>query len=400
MRRSRIAASEALLHRPADNFERLIQRVATLPHDIQIQIIVETLCEEHCLFSVMLPPEWGLCPDTSKAISIPHVEIYTKGDPSERGANAVAKEHEHVFVRVLPRDINDRPLTVLLRRTFPAAFFHALREAMRVTMHLFQSKPGYKLGPCLELGPYREELAAKIKAQKPAWVDPAAVKYLPFQGNFFGNHNDAAHTVTLRSIDGSEGGLLSSQYRHILLGSNGLDRIDHSMRLPASQHPGFLQYDFDFVQGLLSPEHRKHMILEHRALLQLDWAVLGRNLETLVLDLRWRAAFTEKVVAEAAKDMSANLQLRCLLLIGLRPGRYRRLARRTLAEALRDSMSHVYSEQRPIEELEEVEAFGNLKNWVAAFRGALRPKGELIFVDNQGWAASWDNELLDFRFPV
>ncbi|CRK31234.1 hypothetical protein BN1723_014463 [Verticillium longisporum] len=246
-------------------------------------------------------------------------------------------------------------------------------------MHAFRSMAPY------EHGFSEEQLDEWMRKLKPIWIDEGLVKYLPLKAGsgIFGKNNRVAHNATAMSVDGSEGGLIYNRFRHLLLGNKLHD-----------QNPDFksmwelcrLRYkiSFPFHRFLWFPfEYREHMIHEHRAaVLQPDWAALGRNLETLTLDLRWKQAFTKQAVFEAAKVMSANLQLRRLLLLGLRAEKRQKLVRKTLKGTPANETMFSSSEHQTIEDLEEVESFGNFKNWVAAFRGALRPGGELVFVDN------------------
>ncbi|KAM0330083.1 hypothetical protein ACHAQA_004254 [Verticillium albo-atrum] len=192
--------------------EALVKDIAKLPHDIQIHIIVETLCEERCFYS-LIEPKWHLCPQNRKpqrhgapeianTFAMTRVEVYTKGDNGERGTNTVVLDHEHMFVKVLPHDINERYHVIALRLAYPVAFFYALRQAMRLSTHIFTST----------LDNYRitTERIAENKDQAPLFVDEAAVKHLPFQTPTFGKHNEHARTARLRLMDGSEGDAINN----------------------------------------------------------------------------------------------------------------------------------------------------------------------------------------------
>lgn len=362
-----------------NSFEGLMKRTTLLPHELKAQIICETLCEERCIFTLLSKPRCCLCSHGKSATVTPHIEVYTKGHLGQRGTITIRKDHAHFLVNVIPHDFDLRPCNNLLRRFFPAAYLHGLQEAGRRAVHAFRCTTRY------EHVFSDEQVGECMREIKTIRADEGLAMYLPLKagsGNF-GKQNRDARTATPMSADGSEGGLDYNRFRHVLLGNKVRDEKTNSNRMSELFHRLY-KYSVPFHQfSWRSLEYREHMIHEHRAAVQQpDWAVLSRNLETLTLDLRLKDAFTNISVFEAAKVMSANLQLRRLLLVGLRAEKRRKLVRRTLKGTPANETMFASSKHQMIEDLEEVESFGPFKNWVAAFRGALRPGGELVFVDN------------------
>ncbi|EEY20058.1 predicted protein [Verticillium alfalfae VaMs.102] len=356
----------------------LMKRIALLPHELKAQIICETLCEERCIFTLLPKPHCWLCSDGKSAAITPHIEVYTKGHLGKRGTITIGKDHNHFSVNVIPHDFDLRPCNNLLRRSFPAAYLHGLQDAGRRAVHAFRFRVRY------DSVSSEEQLSEWLRKFKATWTDEGLVKHPPPKagsGNTSKNNRDA-HTATAMSVDGSEGGPDFNRFRHLLLANKVYDR-DPDFESIWELCRRRSKISFPYHRFLWCPsEYREHMTHEHRAVvLQPDWAILSRNLETLTLDLRRKQALTNIAVFEAAKVMSANLQLRRLLLMGLRTEKRQKLVRKTLKGTPANETMFASSEHQTIEDLEEVESFGKFKNWVAAFRGALRPGGELVFVD-------------------
>ncbi|GKT89620.1 urea transport protein [Colletotrichum tofieldiae] len=322
----------------------ILDRLASLPVELQHQVLFEFLTvSSPCALSLFVP-DWGVCTHAADPVNaiydLQRIDVYTRGAGVVKSRFETQVGHDvnnHVFFPMVKRTTPNDSSALMgeLVRRFPAAMERALRDVERRGLRCFEqlwpAGPDDEIGKCMAGGAlvFREQSeAARGRCADgldtgPTAAKPAEPRHLMFSG------------------------FPRDPWRELRLRRNALTRFRLEMKL--------------FVER--GPE-----------LLAVEWSAMTQ-LETLYLDLRayGRGQANEDSIRLGAAEM-ACLRLESLVIAGLRSG---------------DQYVRYPGWQRCDWETDEKEVDGGV-NWVKVFCGAVREGGSLVFVDRRMLDISWE----------
>ncbi|KZL63576.1 urea transport protein [Colletotrichum incanum] len=323
----------------------ILDRLASLPVELQHQVLFEFLTvSSPCALSLFVP-DWGVCTHAADPVNaiydLQRIDVYTRGASVVRGRFETRVGHDHTshefFPMVKQMTPNDSRALMMgeLARRFSAARERALRDVERHGLRCFEQL--WPAGPDDEIG-----------------------KCMAGGALVFREHSETTRGICADGLDTGSTAAKQAKPRHLMF--SGFPRDPwRELRLRRNALTRFRL-------------EMKLFIERGTELLAVEWSAMTQ-LETLYLDLRayGRGQANEDSIRLGAAEM-ACLQLESLVIAGLRSSdRYARPPGWQLCDWETDE--------------KEVDGF---VNWVKVFCGAIREGGRMVFVDRRMLDISWE----------